>query len=96
MKCPVVLIRSSVIGNFKNEDLFLEHEGMFLLLDLLEVCLVQGTMHTYLHTYGIERTCVCCTSECLLYTFITQGCVVCAGLPQQHAVTCAWSHSGHV
>jgi hypothetical protein len=29
---------SSVVGNFRNEDLFLEHEGMFLLLDLLEAC----------------------------------------------------------
>ena len=35
--CCAVLIRSSVICNFKNEDLFLENEGIFLLLDLLEV-----------------------------------------------------------
>ena len=33
----VIVCRSSVVGNFKNEDIFLEHEGMFLLLDLLEV-----------------------------------------------------------
>ena len=35
--CCAVQIRSSVICNFKNEDLFLENEGIFLLLDLLEV-----------------------------------------------------------
>ena len=35
--CAVQIIRSSVICNFKNEDLFLENEGIFLLLDLLEV-----------------------------------------------------------
>lgn len=41
-----MLIRSSVIGNFKNEDIFLEHEGLFLLLDLLEV-IVQCGYHTF-------------------------------------------------
>ena len=44
----VIVCRSSVVGNFKNEDIFLEHEGMFLLLDLLEVW---ACIHTFSHIH---------------------------------------------